>query len=82
MRELLLFIHRQRSTRLVIRQPRSFQAATARVFSQFLAWAHLKRDPALVATARGSHSAAAQSSPTAQGSFNFANTQLFNIVSR
>lgn len=48
----------------------------------FLAWAHLKRDPALVATARGSHSAAAQSSPTAQGSFNFANTQLFNIVSR
>lgn len=48
----------------------------------FLAWAHLKRGPTLVATATSSHSAAAQSSPTEQGSFNFANTQLFNIVSR
>lgn len=57
----------------------SFQPASPR---SFLAWAHLKRGPTLVATATSSHSAAAQSSPTEQGSFNFANTQLFNIVSR
>lgn len=60
MRELVLFIHRKREAHTPRHSGQPFQAATtARPLGSFLAWAHLKRvpPPALVATARGSHSA-------------------------